>query len=207
MANNEREWHRRIFRTAHRILLERYLNDPLARLTGDVLVLGAGYERYRESLVHARSVCLTDIDVRNDRIDRVMDAQDITFDDESFDVVVAIEVFEHLSDPTQAASEVYRVLRPGGHALISVPFLFRIHGDPHDFQRFTSSGLETLFQQFSAVQIDGFGGRSHVISDIITTASRVLVPLRIFNHILSLPQLSRKSSKDCPSGFIVKLKR
>ena len=207
MANDERQWYRRIFRTAHRILLERHLRDPIAGLAGDVLVLGAGYENYRDSLACAQTVFLTDIDTENDRIDQVMDAHKITFGEDSFDAVVAIEIFENLRNPTLAASEVFRVLRPGGRALISIPFLFRVHGDPHDFQRFTASGLETLFQKFSSVSVEGFGRRNHVISDIVTTASRALVPLRIFNHALTFRPLHSAPSKDCPSGFIVQLRK
>lgn len=44
------------------------------------------------------------------------------FADESFDMVVCTEVLEHmLFDPLFAANEICRVLKPGGHALITVP--------------------------------------------------------------------------------------
>jgi len=205
LANDEKRWYRRLFKTAHKILLERSMAEPLANLTGDVLVIGAGFEPYRDILVAAKSVHLTDIDDVNEDIDQVMDAHEITFDCETFDAVVAIEVFEHLRQPSVAASEVLRILRPGGCALISIPFLFRVHGDPYDYQRLTSSGLEVLFGEFSSVTIEGFGGRSHVISDIITTAWRGLVPLRILNHVFAARMMSLKASQDCPSGFIVKL--
>ena len=205
MANDERQLFRRIFRTAHRILLERCLRVPLAELTGDVLVLGAGHEKYRQILVAADSVCLTDADTGIDGLDRVMDAHHITFENESFDTLLAIEVFEHLQYPAVAASEVHRVLRSGGRALISIPYMFHVHGDPYDFQRFTANGLETLFHEFASVSVEGFGGRCHVISDIITTASRAVIPLRILNPLISLPIFSAKPSKDSPSGFIVQL--
>lgn len=40
--------------------------------------------------------------------------QDVKFPDDSFDVVVAVEVIEHLRDPKQFFGEVARILRPGG---------------------------------------------------------------------------------------------
>lgn len=203
MAHDERKWHRRLFRTAHRLLLERAIFGQLPGLTGEVLVIGAGYEPYRRMLTGARGVCLTDIDPANNAVDRQMDAHEITFADESFDSVLAIEVFEHLRRPAVAAAEIRRVLRPGGTCLLSIPFLFRVHGDPFDFQRLTGSGLEELFRDFSRVSVVGFGRRSHVISDIVTTGSRALVPLRIVNHLLA--RLPAGPSHDSPSGYIVRL--
>jgi SAM-dependent methyltransferase len=41
--------------------------------------------------------------------------------DGSLDLVVASEVLEHVIDPGQAVAEFHRVLRPGGHILITVP--------------------------------------------------------------------------------------
>lgn len=41
--------------------------------------------------------------------------------DGSLDLVVASEVIEHVIDPGRAVAEFHRVLRPGGHVLITVP--------------------------------------------------------------------------------------
>ena len=54
-----------------------------------------------------------------DRIDfRLMDAQDLTFPEESFDAVVTRNLTWNLTDPLRAYEEWKRVLRPGGAALI-----------------------------------------------------------------------------------------
>ncbi len=45
----------------------------------------------------------------------------LDFKDNSFDVVLASEVFEHLESDTRGIKEVYRVLKPGGLLLVSVP--------------------------------------------------------------------------------------
>ena len=52
--------------------------------------------------------------------------QALTFDDASFDVVVAGELIEHLRDPDGFVAEVRRVLRPGGTFVGSVPNFFRL---------------------------------------------------------------------------------
>jgi SAM-dependent methyltransferase len=43
------------------------------------------------------------------------------FDDDSVGVVRAYDIFEHLRDPIHTMKELYRVLSPGGYALIQVP--------------------------------------------------------------------------------------
>jgi SAM-dependent methyltransferase len=49
------------------------------------------------------------------------DAMNLPFDDASFDYVVCSEVLEHLPDDAAAAREIFRVLKPGGTAIITVP--------------------------------------------------------------------------------------
>lgn len=204
MPYSQRSLHRAIFRTAHKILLDRFLSHLFLRARGHVLVLGAGMEPYHKLLKSATKVILSDIDSSNVNLDLVVDAHSIPFPDRHFESIIAIEVFEHLQFPWQAASEIYRVLKPGGTAIISVPFMFRIHGDPHDYQRFTVNGIQSLFSSFSQVEVIPFGSRVHVVSDIITTALKPFALLRIFNHILTLPLFNSKSY-DCPSGYVVSL--
>ncbi|QSB17403.1 class I SAM-dependent methyltransferase [Natronosporangium hydrolyticum] len=49
------------------------------------------------------------------------DVRRLPFPDESFDVVVAAEVLEHVPDDEMAMAELARVLRPGGVAAVTVP--------------------------------------------------------------------------------------
>jgi hypothetical protein len=57
-------------------------------------------------------------------IDGIMhqDLQNLSFADSSFDVLISSEVFEHIPDTYQAFKEVYRVLKPGGKHIFTVPF-------------------------------------------------------------------------------------
>ena len=50
-----------------------------------------------------------------------MDIQDIPFDDNTFDVAFCNHVMEHVDDYIRAMSELHRVLKPGGWALIQSP--------------------------------------------------------------------------------------
>ena len=51
------------------------------------------------------------------------DLMSLTFDDQSIDLVISSDVFEHIPDPYRAHKEVYRVLKHGGRHVFTVPFL------------------------------------------------------------------------------------
>lgn len=65
----------------------------------------------------------------------------------SSDLIIAEQVFEHLPYPHRAAKNVYASLRPGGHALITTPFLIKEHPSPLDCSRWTEDGLKFLFEE------------------------------------------------------------
>ncbi len=49
--------------------------------------------------------------------------RDLDVPNESFDVIFASHVIEHIDDDIRAIKEVYRVLKPGGLAILPVPIL------------------------------------------------------------------------------------
>ncbi|MCU0419161.1 MAG: methyltransferase domain-containing protein [Cyclobacteriaceae bacterium] len=51
-----------------------------------------------------------------------MDLHQIPFPENTFDVVLCNHVLEHVADDIQALREIHRVLRPGGYAILQVPF-------------------------------------------------------------------------------------
>lgn len=65
----------------------------------------------------------------------------LPFSNNSIDTVILFEVLEHLEQPKAALEEIYRVLKPGGNLLLSLPFLYPLHDEPYDFQRYTEFGL------------------------------------------------------------------
>jgi SAM-dependent methyltransferase len=44
-------------------------------------------------------------------------------------------------------SEIYRVLKPGGHIILTVPFVWELHEEPYDFFRYTKHALKELFER------------------------------------------------------------
>ncbi|MCB1024310.1 MAG: class I SAM-dependent methyltransferase [Acidobacteria bacterium] len=59
-------------------------------------------------------------------------AEKLPFDDESFDVVTALDVVEHLDDDIAGLREMHRVLRSGGKTLIFVPAFMWLWGVQDD---------------------------------------------------------------------------
>ena len=51
-----------------------------------------------------------------------MDIHQIPFEQNRFDVVLCNHVLEHVRDDIQAMKEIYRVLKPGGFAIMQIPF-------------------------------------------------------------------------------------
>jgi SAM-dependent methyltransferase len=60
-----------------------------------------------------------------DIIEGVMhqDLENLSFQDASLDLIISGDVFEHIPDPYQAHRELFRVLRPGGRHVFTVPFI------------------------------------------------------------------------------------
>ncbi len=77
----------------------------------------------------------------------------------SFDTVLAFHLFEHVFHFQRAPEEIFRILRPKGRVLVSVPFLHEYHADPGDFVRFTDTGLRRLWESagFRCTHIEAIG--------------------------------------------------
>ena len=80
-------------------------------------------------------------------LDLVGDVRSVPARTGSVDVVFALEVLEHLRQPTSLFLEAARVLADDGTAYISVPSTFPKH-DENDYWRFTRQGLLELGRQF-----------------------------------------------------------
>jgi len=78
----------------------------------------------------------------------VADAAHLPLKDGSVDGIIAESLLEHIADPEKVASEIKRVLKPGGLAYILTPFMLGFHSSPYDYQRWTIAGLERLFKDF-----------------------------------------------------------
>lgn len=89
----------------------------------------------------------------------------------TFDVVICEQVLEHVVDPCAAAANLRGLCAPGGHVIVSTPFLIRVHEVAlflmRDYWRFTPRGLETLLERagLEVVALGSWGNRQCVIGN------------------------------------------
>ncbi len=129
-----------------RILLRQQLARYAPLLSGEVLDIGSGRaRRYAHLCPRATAYRTLDTDPAG-QPDILASADAIPLPDASVDGIICTQVLEHLPHPWIAVREMARILRPGGHAVITVPQMNDLHEEPHDYFRYTKYGLESLFQ-------------------------------------------------------------
>ncbi len=126
--------------------------------SGVRLNLGSGARRIGEGILNVDITKYVGVDI-------VADVTCLPFEDDSVDQIICDQVLEHVQNPSAAVAEMHRVLRSGGYAYVSVPFMYPFHASPSDFQRFTHIGLGNLFCAFTVV---GVGVRSGPFSALTT---------------------------------------
>jgi len=151
------------------LLVYRIHDQALRRLAerhvrGRLVDIGCGTKPYRELLApyvtehvgvdHAGSLH------GQDQVDLAGTAYAIPVPDETFDSALCTAVLEHLEEPERAIRECCRVLRPGGVAIYSVPFIWHLHEQPRDFFRYSCFGLRYLLEKagFEVVEIKALSG-------------------------------------------------
>ena len=128
--------------------------ELLARGRGLTLHLGAGATARRlPNCVEFEHKVFRHTDV-------VGDAHALPFRDEVFDRVFAFNVFEHLRQPSLAAREIHRVLKPGGLLMLHTAFLQPLHEAPHHYFNATEYGVREWFRDFEIEKCEVSGNFS-----------------------------------------------
>ena len=128
-----------------------------------VLDAGAGSAPYGELFAHCDYVT-TDWEESVHEAARSADVvaylDDLPLDDGSFDAVICTQVLEHVKDPVVVLAELRRVLVSGGALWITVPLVWELHEEPHDYFRYTAHGVASLLERagYADAQVRGFGG-------------------------------------------------
>jgi SAM-dependent methyltransferase len=121
--------------------------ELIERAVGPVLNLSAGgSSRWYPHVVEAEASIFRNTDL-------VADAHALPFQDECFELVLAMNAFEHYANPAAVAAEIYRVLRPGGRIFLHTAFLQPLHEPPFHFYNCTKYGLARWFQEFRTLEL------------------------------------------------------
>ena len=157
-------------RELRNILINKIMDNALAnafhdhKVRGRLIDIGCGKKPYAEAL---RPYVTEHIGVDREDclhgqagIDLIGTAYDIPSHDMSFDWAICTAVLEHLEEPEAALRECHRVLRAGGVAIYTVPFIWHLHEEPRDFYRFSKYGLDYLFKKagFEVIEIKALSG-------------------------------------------------
>lgn len=216
-------------KTASRLVTDlvavRYDQAIRSYAKGDLIDLGCGnvplYPAYKDRVSSITCVDWPATKHKLDHLDHEVDlTQRLPFLDNSFDTIILSDVLEHIPKPGQLWSEMYRILAPGGVAIINTPFLYWVHEVPHDYYRYTEYALERFAEEanFSVISLEPIGGLPEVLADFIAKKPRVIP---IIGHLFRKPttiliqkmtwvfvhslgkSMSRKTSKKFPLGYFM----
>lgn len=83
----------------------------------------------------------------------IVDVLNLPYKNEEFDLVMCNHVLEHIPDDLKAMKELYRVLVPGGTAILQVPISYKLEKTFEDFSVVDPKEKEKYFGQFDHVRI------------------------------------------------------
>jgi SAM-dependent methyltransferase len=109
----------------------------------------------------------------------------INLESDEYDVVILNNTLEHIYNHQNCINESFRILKKNGTCVGSVPFIKRIHYDPDDYFRYTSSSLKRIFMEagFKDIHIKALGYGP------LTASASYVVPLLKFNILKCITYL------------------
>lgn len=147
--------------------LEAFKNNYITKRDNVLLDVGAGGSPYFEIFKDVVSRYIS-VDMKSSlpinetrNIEQIVGtAELLPIESNSIDILLSNQVLEHVMDDRKSCIESYRVLKPNGFFIGSVPHISPIHLEPYDFRRFTFYGIKQLLEEsgFKVLIIQGNGG-------------------------------------------------
>ena len=111
----------------------------------------------------------------------------LPFASDSIGTVLCFNLLEHVFDHRAAISEIHRVMVEGGVLYGWVPFLFAVHGAPHDYWRYTDLSMMELLSAagFNQVRAENTGSMFLSVYDLLSPYCRLKF-VRVPFGVLSL---------------------
>lgn len=131
-----------------RYYVDRFIRKYSDRIEGRVLEFGDNH--YQDFFQSSQILSYEVFDVKaGSGVTLVGDIQDCpNIATASFDAVICTQVLEHVFQPVKGLDEIYRILKPGGILLLSLPFYGAAHLIPNDYWRFTPFTFKKLLDKY-----------------------------------------------------------
>ncbi len=174
-------------------------------IKGILLDCGCGdvpyYGIYRNNISDVYCVDWENSGTKQAHVDQFVNLNErLDLPDNYYDSVLLSDVLEHIAEPDLLINELNRLLKSEGHLLIMVPFLYRIHEEPHDYYRYTEFALKYLLEKngFKVIELKSYGGGIDVIFDLINkiffnTKKRSRLLFKIYNYLINKSIFQRKN--------------
>jgi SAM-dependent methyltransferase len=170
-------------------------------IIGKIIEIGAEvdyhYDNYfpNSAEYHSTNILINSksyLDVRN------MDS----IDDNSIDAVVCISVLNHidLNDIKSCFNEIFRVLKPNGKLIMTLPFGFPICYDI-DYWRFGRDSYSKLLSDFSDISLTDLGGTLSTITNTLQRPCGKITPRYFIYKCLGLLFALLTIKFDTPDNF------
>lgn len=111
----------------------------------------AFYDRFR----NLSNLEYTTTDLNSPLADVKADICDLPFKDDSFDFILCNHVLEHIPDDTTAMKELYRILAPGGTAILQIPQDLERENTFEDNSITSQKERARIFGQYDHVRVYG----------------------------------------------------
>lgn len=174
-------------------------------LKGTVLNAGAGWR----DITHLIDGTLLNQDISwegdtRTHIDIHSPIHQIPKPDNFFDCILCIAVLEHVINPEEIIPEFFRVCKPGGYVIASVPFLQPEHKVPTDYQRYTQDGLSELMSRhgFEVIEVKPIFSIYHtlywIVYEWLNIEQKLIFKLLKFALLPPLALLAKNSTLQSP---------
>ncbi|MFA6922699.1 MAG: class I SAM-dependent methyltransferase [Bacteroidales bacterium] len=205
---------------AYKNAIENFAKGKLTDLGCDIVP----YYHFYKNLV-TENIC---IDIRNDKneisfLDFEADLNEpLNLESNSFDTILCSDVIEHIRKPYDLFSEITRVLKPDGHLIIGVPFLYCVHDSPHDYHRYTHFMLREFcrINNLEVIKLEAYGGIPEILFDLTYKAvnyynfpmKKIICNIlegtgKLFYKIKPVRKFSDLSKPIFPMGYILVAKK
>lgn len=195
--------------------IERSLSEISRQINSDQSILDFGSGDYSYHHLFAGTSDYKTLDINTEA-----DYKMLSEISSKFDIILCIEVLEHVKHPQKTISELLSKLNPTGQLIISTPLNARVHRCPKDYQRFSidfyqelrqlpeveevsirtrGHNLDTLLSKLIALYFNPFNSISNLMLAILC------LPLLAFLYVINFLNLKGIANDD-PLGFVVVIK-